>query len=260
MTDNTDKLANLLTQIKPGETSPGFHHTLMEKVRQAESMATLGTTLGEVYLERKGNPAPILAQAGDLLFAGDRILTRRTGKTYVFFKDGTQLWLNHETTLVIGNHSRQHQLTMGELLAFVSRAKTRADRFILKTPAAIVEVLGTEFDLAITPDQASLLTVITGKVRFQNEKGHISLKRNTQSQAIPNQQPTKPCKVVSLEKILWAQDLAYLAAKENKVNLPKTLAHAKLPRKGISLFRGIIILILSGILGYLMGYLIGTWQ
>jgi hypothetical protein len=260
MTDNTDKLANLLTQITPGETSPGFHHTLMEKVRQAESMATLGTTLGEVYLERKGNPAPILAQTGDLIFAGDSILTRRTGKTYVFFKDGTQLWLNHETTLVIGNHFRQHQLTLGELLAFVSRAKTRDDRFILKTPAAIVEVLGTEFDLAITPDHTSLLTVITGKVRFQNEKGQISLKRNTQSQATPNQKPTKPCRVNSLEKIGWARELAYLAAKENPASVPETLISVKAENKGIPLIRGLFILILSGILGYLLGYLIGTWQ
>ncbi len=260
MTDNTDKLATLLSQVTSRETSPEFHTRLMKKIHQAESLATLGTTLGAVYLEPKRTSEPRLAQSGEALFAGDRILTRKTGKTYILFKDGTQLWLNQESTLVIGDTPRQHQLPMGELLAFVTRAKTRKDRFILKTPSALVEVLGTEFDIAITPDRSSLLTVLRGRVQFQNDKGKLRLKSNYQSAATPSQEPSRPQKVKALEKIQWTQDLTLQAAQEENNTLPETLTHPERFNNTFSLGKTLLILAFTGILGYLLGYLYGMWQ
>ena len=93
------KLEELLKTVSQIEPSSDFHNKVMKRVNEIPKLATLGTTLGDVRIQRKDTTAWELANPGDSLFPGDLLKTNEGGKTFILFKDGTQIWLNQNTTL-----------------------------------------------------------------------------------------------------------------------------------------------------------------
>jgi hypothetical protein len=160
------KLISLLEGINIKDPGPQFSKKIMQVIQETQGIAKLGTTLGTVFISRKGSQDWIMVQSGDVLHAGDLLATGEGGKTFLIYKDGTQLWLNEKTKLHISKHPNRIQLSMGEVLAFVRKRRLGEGHFILHTPAGQVEVLGTEFDTTIKDDKSSLLTVLQGKVKF----------------------------------------------------------------------------------------------
>jgi hypothetical protein len=256
MTDNFNKLTNLLSSIPTIEPKKEFHQQIMTRVREVNKLATLGTTLGEVQIQRKDMKEQELAFAGEALFVGDKLITKDNGKTFITFKDGTQLWLNQNTTLELSPSTSNIFIAIGELLAFVTKRSKKQNPFTVGTPAGLVEVLGTEFDTLVSKEKTTVLTVLRGLVRFKNNLGETKLKKNLQSVAKPDMKPTRPTPVEAQQKLTWAMDLVERSKKENRV-IPKRLEPKPSATEVKKVNKWLILLLL--VLGFVLGYILGFW-
>lgn len=250
------KLENLLESLTI-EPPKELHQKVMKRVREIPKVATLGTTLGDVRIQRKESEIEELANYGDVLFEGDKLITDEGGKTFIIFKDGTQVWLNEKTTLEFNRSTRNIFLSIGEVLAFVTKRSKGTGEFVIGTPAGLVEVLGTEFDTTVSKEQITILTVLEGVVKFKNEKGEAQLKKNTQSRAKPETQPTVPIKVETTQVVAWAGDLV---SQSRGIYIPKQLKPKNQEKLEKPIIKwALILLLLGGILGYILGYLYGKF-
>ena len=113
MTDNFKKLTQLLETFPKVEPSPDYFQKIKTRVREIPKLATLGTTLGDVKIQRIGSDFWELAKSGDALFNGDKLSTGIGGKTFIIFKNETQVWLNQNTALELSPSPRHLFLSMG---------------------------------------------------------------------------------------------------------------------------------------------------
>jgi hypothetical protein len=259
MSATFDKLTNLLTSIPMVDPKPELHLKILTRIQEMNKLATLGTTLGDVYIQRKESQQKELAFAGAALFAGDKLITNGNGKTFIMFNDGTQIWLNQNTTLELSPKSSSIFIPIGELLAFVTKRSRKQNPFTVGTPGGLVEVLGTEFNALVSKEKTTVLTVLRGLVRFKNPLGETRLKKNLQSVANPTMKPTRPIPVVASQKLAWATDLADRSRQEHRI-IPKRFEvgakHAS-PERTINIWLVLLLLVLGAILGYILGYWYG---
>ncbi|KIO78679.1 hypothetical protein TH53_01930 [Pedobacter lusitanus] len=100
------------------------------------------------------------------------IKARKGEKKYAMLSDGTQVWLNSESSLSFptqfAGDKRSISFT-GE--AYFRVAKNPNKRFIINSPRTRTEVLGTRFDLRDYPEEdKSELVVEEGRVSFSGAK------------------------------------------------------------------------------------------
>ncbi|MFB3896975.1 MAG: FecR domain-containing protein [bacterium] len=256
MEPNFDKLTNLLTSIPMVDPKPELHQKIMSRVQELDKLATLGTTLGDVYIQRKKSELKELAFAGAALFAGDKLITNGNGKTFIMFNDGTQIWLNQNTTLELSPKSNNIFIPIGELLAFVTKRSRNQTPFTVGTPGGLVEVLGTEFNAMVSKEKTTVLTVLRGLVNFKNPLGETKLKKNLQSVANPTMKPTRPIPVIASQKLEWATDLVDRSRQEHRV-IPKRFESKSGTKEEEKLNTWLVLLLL--VLGAVFGYILGYW-
>jgi hypothetical protein len=258
MSANFDKLTNLLESIPKLEPKKELHQQILTRVQELNKLATLGATLGDVYIQRKDSQAQELAFAGEPLFTGDKLITKDNGKTFISFNDGTQIWLNQNTTLELSPKTSNIFIPIGELLAFVTKRNRKQHPFTVGTPGGLVEVLGTEFNTLVSKEKTTVLTVLRGLVNFKNPLGETKLKKNLQSVAKPDMKPTRPIPVEAIQKLAWASDLADRSRQEHRV-IPKRLEPkaAKGVETKLNIWLVLLLLVLGAILGYILGYWFG---
>jgi hypothetical protein len=258
MSVNRDKLVNVLMEMPEVEPSRNLHVQIINKAKKVNSVAQLGVTVGEVYLKEKGTECWEIALPGDAVFEGDTLSTHTNGRTCINFKDGTQIWLNQNTQLEFTASTRKLSLPQGEILAFVQRLKQKGSNFILQTPVSRIEVLGTVFDAAISADDSCTLSVLKGSVRFFNDKGSVKLKPNMQSVADAHCGPSKPVATNLTPMIQWTNALVEKSEQQKHLN-PVVLTHPRelLEPPPLSITKTILIWLGSGILGFILGWVIG---
>jgi transmembrane sensor len=107
------------------------------------------------------------------------IVTPRAGQYKVILSDGTQVWLNAQSSIrfpvVFSETSRQVEVTGEAYFEVAKRTRISTDRgkrqqqripFIVKTPEQQVEVLGTHFNINCYENEASTnTTLLEGAVR-----------------------------------------------------------------------------------------------
>jgi hypothetical protein len=258
MSVNRDKLVNVLMEMPEVEPSRNLHAQIIHKVKKMDSVASLGVTVGEVYIQEKGSECWEIALPGDALFEGDTLSTHTNGRTCINFKDGTQIWLNQNTQLVFTASTRKLSLPQGEILAFVQRMKQKGNQFILQTPVSRVEVLGTVFDATVLADESCTLSVLKGAVRFSNEKGSVKITPNMQSVADAHCAPSKPVATNLSPMIQWTNALVDKSEQQKHLN-PIVLTHPRelLAEKSLSWTYAILTWLGSGFLGFILGWIIG---
>ncbi len=79
-------------------------------------------------------------------------------------------------------------LSVGEVWI---RSKKKPSRIKIETPAVTAAIRGTELDLRVAPDGESVITVLEGAARFENQQGSILVNAGEQGRARPGQAPTK---------------------------------------------------------------------
>jgi len=99
-----------------------------------------------------------------LLVPGDQYTTAIGEQRRIVLADGTRLTLNTDTKIRahLDQQRRLIHLERGE--AFFDVAKETSRPFIVRTPTALIRVLGTRFSVLNTKDSSSLVTVVEGRV------------------------------------------------------------------------------------------------
>lgn len=95
----------------------------------------------------------------------------RGGMFQLKLSDGTNIWLNSETTLVypeVFAEGKREIILIGE--AFFDVARDEQNPFVVKTDLGDITVLGTSFNIKRYPDEPAMLaTLVSGSIRFENK-------------------------------------------------------------------------------------------
>lgn len=118
---------------------------------------------------------------GARLFLGDRLVTDDTGTAQLLFTDGTRMVVGPKSELLLDAFVFRSAAAENQ---FAVRALTGAFRFItgdspkdsylIHTPTATMGVRGTSFDIAVRPDETSVL-VYTGSAAVCSNSGGCAI-------------------------------------------------------------------------------------
>jgi ferric-dicitrate binding protein FerR (iron transport regulator) len=157
---------------------------------------------------------------GSPLLAYKEISTKKGEKLQVILEDGTQVWMNSESTLRFPKQFTLNQRMVsfsGE--AYFKVAKNPEKPFIINSKRTKVQVLGTRFNLRdYASETSSAVVVEEGKVRFSGLKGpeHLILTANQKGTYAESVKP-----LLSMQSVY--STTKYINWKDNKLvldNLP----------------------------------------
>ncbi len=179
---------------------------------QAE-LKTIGTAkngIGEFVVVRTDGIEERLQGRGGLpLYEGDILKTAEASQALIEFNNGIQVALNEGTQFTILSRwekskgfTRILRLKHGEVWVDTKGGPKPLE---IETPVATAAVKGTEFNLMVTPEGQSTLTVIKGVVEFGTAFGTCPIKTSTISYGNRGKKCTKPKAVNVSPTIAWTQ-------------------------------------------------------
>lgn len=159
---------------------------------------------------------------------GNHVQTGALSKLALLFRDDSQLRLNQHSFLIVkdvldekGNSTR-FRLNKGR--AWV-KSKNIPDKLIFETPSAVAAIRGTDWDIEVSGDGTSKITVLHGEVYFANEFGAVSVKANEQAVAEVGKAPVKLLITNASERVQWVSEYTFDIKKYlSLANTPKELA------------------------------------
>jgi transmembrane sensor len=156
---NTFDLDTLLKQVSP--------HTLPLPSSPASSLPAARVTESR-WRWPLAAAACVLATVAAVWFGlqpGQRIATEIGEQRVVPLADGSVLNLNAQSQVEVrlSKQTRDIELSYGEVLFKVAPDKTRP--FRVHTPHALVQAVGTQFNVYVKPDGTAAVFVVEGKVR-----------------------------------------------------------------------------------------------
>ena len=158
---------------------------------------------GSVFVRKqKGGEEPAFPRMG--LRKGDVVKIAEDGLALIRLKDGSEIYLNKKTEIHIKEGEVVMNLRIGKLFAMM---KAQARKFRIRTPEALVEVLGTDFETESTPDRRTSLKVLKGEVSYANNTGKIIVKRKQQVEAGKSMYPRAKRLNKSGKIISWIKPL-----------------------------------------------------
>ncbi|MCW3093000.1 MAG: fec operon regulator FecR [Ferruginibacter sp.] len=118
------------------------------------------------------------------------LATPRARQQQLTLPDGTLVWLNAESSVKFpssfAGSNREIEIT-GE--AYLEVAKDASKPFIVHVKEAVIEVLGTHFNvMAYDNENALETTLLEGSVKFKKANNNVLLKPGQQSQLLPGSQ------------------------------------------------------------------------
>lgn len=149
----------------------------------------------------------LAARVFDDLYARQRVRTLAASRAAILFVDETQVKLNANAILTVqavrqaGAASTILNLLRGEGWF---RTKNPASGLTIQTPAAAAAVRGTEVNIALGPDDTTVLTVVEGSVELSNTAGSILVNAGEEGTARPGQAPTKRVVLNPEDAVQWA--------------------------------------------------------
>lgn len=117
------------------------------------------------------------------LAEGNHIRTGSRSKLGLLFRDQSQMRLNQNSLLIVrdvldeAGDSTRFQLNQGRVWV---KSKQIPDRLIMETPSAVAAIRGTDWDIEVSADGTTVLTVLHGAVELSNALGSVTVNRNEQ--------------------------------------------------------------------------------
>ena len=149
----------------------------------------------------------------------NEVVAGRGARSHLFLPDGTQVWLNSESTLRYKekfNDSVREVELEGE--AFFDVVKDKKHPFIVHTSGIDIRVLGTAFNVKSYPKEATIeATLLRGMIEVVNQNG------NENSKVI-----LKPH-----EKIIFDKQEKMLSKEDDPQKNPNNISHLSLPKLSI---------------------------
>jgi tetratricopeptide (TPR) repeat protein len=165
------------------------------------------------------------ASLQQLLFIDDRVRTFAASRAAVLFVDETQVRLNADATLIVkAVHDGQGAPSVLDLVKGEAwfRTKNPKSGLTVKTAAASAAMRGTEIDLRVDDDGASVLVVVEGAALFFNDAGAIVASAGEEARARPGEAPTKRVILNPEDAVQWALYYPVTAARRDVVPVGAT--------------------------------------
>ena len=171
----------------------------------ASGECLLLTVEGKVEIARKGEATWSPGQTNQALQLGDRLRTGLRSRATVRWSDLSVLRVKEVTTIEIQPPAKsadkpQLELKSGATYLF-SREKPTEIQF--RTPVASGAIRGTEFNLAVGEDGATVVSLLNGEVELANAQGSATLKSGEQVTVEPGRAPVKTPLLNALNVIQW---------------------------------------------------------
>jgi tetratricopeptide (TPR) repeat protein len=170
---------------------------------QAKIVALQGQVQRTPAQQDVWNPAKLFEE----LFTQNRVRTLEVSRTAILFVDETQVKLNANAILTIeavrkgtGAPSTL-DLVRGEGWF---RTKNPASGLTIRTPSAAAAIRGTEINVALAADGATVLTVVEGSAQLSNDSGSLLVNAGEEGTARPGQTPTKRVILNPEDAVQWA--------------------------------------------------------
>ena len=183
---------------------------LLQTAAQAQKATfRLQSARGRVEIQAGGEgPWVALGRGTHVASPGDRIRTGPDGSVHIVRDEGQRIALGPNTEVVLRepDKPRRWRLIVGRMLAFLVGHR----RLEVRAPGAIAAAEGTTFQLDVTEDGTTVLTVVQGEVQFFNNLGSVTVLSSQQSTAEPGQAPTRPIVVDPSALIAWEANLQTL--------------------------------------------------
>jgi Flp pilus assembly protein TadD len=163
---------------------------------------------GKVEIRQRGAERWVLTQSNQVLFPLDQLRTGPRSRVALRWSDQSVLRFGPLTEIEIQPpHVRDSEsglhLIRG-ILSFFHRDKPGRIRVI--TSGALAGIEGTEFVMEVGPTngtERTTLSVIDGRVRFENQFAALSLTNREQAVAEPGQPPTRTAGFIAKNLLQW---------------------------------------------------------
>ncbi|MDH5426583.1 MAG: FecR family protein [Nitrospirota bacterium] len=190
-------------------TSGGFATSALA---EQESVGTAKKGIGGFVIVRMDGIEERLEGNGNLqLYEGDVLKTEAASQALIEFSNGIQVALNENTEFTIlsrwekaSGFTRILRLKQGEVWVDTQGGPKPLE---IETPVATAAVKGTEFDLLVSPDGQSTLTVIKGVVEFGTAFGTCPIKTSTISYGNRGKKCTKPAPLNVGPTVAWTNGI-----------------------------------------------------
>ena len=210
MKDRVPSCPNLLRWFVLWATFTCLSLLCLQSVSHAQkSTFRLQSARGRVEVQAGGRGPWVLLKRGTRIASpGDHIRTGPAGSVYIVSDDGARIALGPKTEVVLRepDKPRGWRVLWGRVLTVI----TGRQRLEVRAPAAIAAAEGTTFQLDVSEDGTTVLTVVEGEVQFFNDLGSVAVLSSQQSTAQIGQAPTRPIVVDPSSLIAWEANLQTL--------------------------------------------------
>ena len=111
---------------------------------------------------------------------GDTLEVPKGSGALIELCDGSSLYCNGETRIQFPSGAFDLALDAGEIFAMMRR---QSSVFKIKTPHAMLGVLGTDFTAEVSEGEKTILSVLKGRVSFENKSGKTIVAKNRRVEA-----------------------------------------------------------------------------
>lgn len=187
----------------------------------------------DLIVERTQPPPP--GGGDDELREGDRLRTGGSAGTKVQLADGTSISLDRDSAVQLRHAGLS--LEHGRLLAEVA---PQTHDFTIATPQAEAKVLGTAFEVELTPAGSTVVTVTRGMVRVRNALGEAQVQAGAFTVARNGIAPLPPEEIDTALLTEWAEPQPQSPQPEDPATLQADIDAA---RRDLAVHRGAVRLL-----------------
>jgi hypothetical protein len=160
---------------------------------------------GDVTTSQTNSRKWEVAKPDQILLVGDKLRTGPESRAAVLFSDLSVLRVNELTLLSVlpppqANKKPLLDLKVGSVY-FFSREKPAQIEF--HTPTVSGAIRGTEFELSVSENGETALSLIDGVVDLENEAGRVRLTSGEQGHVVQGQAPAKTALIEAINVIQW---------------------------------------------------------
>jgi tetratricopeptide (TPR) repeat protein len=181
-----------LSPVVSGQTPPVSQTALLLSVAGTVEVAPVATTTW----------AP--GKANQTLHTGDQLRTGKSSRAALRLSDLSVVRVYELTSMTIQPPKTGQNQTIevkSGATYFFNRDKPNETQF--QTPSSSGAIRGTEFNLAVSPDGATTLTLLDGQVVLSNAQGSAQLDSGQQAVVEVGKAPTKSAQIDAVNVIQW---------------------------------------------------------
>lgn len=164
-----------------------------------------GIVIGEDITYNDGSK--VFGTDGNALAQGvtNRLVVPKGGTYQVTLPDGTEVWLNAESTLRYpGRFGADRRLVMLEGEAYFDVFSDSGRPFVVSTRGEEIEVLGTQFNVTSYPNEPmTKTTLVEGKVKVRNVASGQAFVLDPDQQSVSEGATTRVQQVAAMQFTAW---------------------------------------------------------